>query len=273
MKISPDHIIITNTNNQIAGKNVRQSHDARRTSASDETSVGSQATARFRAIDRSVRDVLDGLTLFQVADEAQSKIESTLGRMKKTAAQGTDETLTPDEREYLQFEMNDLGDLVGFISRNTRFENTLVFGDASVTTAMWGDVTARLDNAVLHGGNAGISAIANLGSRQLGIDGLDVRTAAGAREAEARLAAAAEKLAGSRALAGAQIARLGDAARTLAAGATNVFSSQVGLADADSMSGTFDTARRAILSSPASALAVQAAQAAQTQDDILNLTD
>ena len=270
MKISPDHILITNTNNQITGKNVRQGHDVRRTSASDETSVGSQAAARFRAMDRSVRDVLDGVTLFQVADEAQGKIESTLGRMKKAAVQGTDETLTPDERENLQFEMNDLDDLVGFISRNTRFESTPVFGDAPATAAMWGDITTRLEGAVPHGDIADISAIANLGSRQLGIDGLDVRTAGGAREAEARLATAAEKLAGSRALAGAQIARLGDAARTLATGATNIFSSQSGLADADSVSGTFDAARRAILSSPAAALS---AQATQTQDDILNLAD
>ena len=270
MKISPDHISIVNANNQITGKNVRQGQDVRRTSASDETSIGSQAAARFRAMDRSVRDVLDGVTLFQVADEAQGKVESTLGRMRKAAAQGTDEALTPDERENLQFEMNDLGDLVGFIGRNTRFEGTAVFGDAPATAAMWNDVTTRLDNAVPHGDNAGISAIADLGTKQLGIEGLDVRSAEGAKEAEARLATAAEKLAGSRALAGAQIVRLGDAARTLATGATNVFSSQSGLMDAGSVSGTFDAAKRAILSSPASALA---AQATQTQDDILNLAD
>lgn len=270
MKISPDHISIVDANNQLSGKNVRQTHDARRTHASDETSVGSQAVASFRAMDRSVRDVLDGVALFQVVDEAQGKVESTLGRMKKAAALGTDEALTPDERENLQFEMNDLGDLVGFISRNTRFAGTPTFGDAPATSAMWGDVTAKLESAIPQGNNVGASEIANLGTRQLGIDGLDVRSAVGARDAEARLARAAEMVAGSRALVGAQIVRLGDAARTLAVGATNALSSRSVFADAGDASGAFDAARRAILSSPASALA---AQATQTQDDILGLAD
>lgn len=271
MQISPDNIIsIINSNNQVTGRNARQSEGPRRTSASDETALGSQATARFRATDRSVRDVLDGITLFQIADEAQGKTETTLGRMKKVASQGTDESLSAEERENLQFELNDLNDLIGFIGRNTRFENTPVFGESPATAAMWNDVSTKLESAVPHGDNGSIGTVAGLGSRQLGLDGLDVRSADGARDAAAKLEAAAEKLSANRSLAGAQISRLGGAARNLATGAANIFSSQTRVADTENARSTLDFARRSILAAPSSALS---AQAMQTQDDILSLTD
>lgn len=271
MKISPDNkISVVNLEEQTPAREARRAEKAAKTRAADAVSLGGGAEARFRAVDSAIRETLDGVSLLQVADKAHERLGEAVSRMKDTASRGMDASLSGDERKNLQFELDELGGLVDFISKNTDYSGKSIFGDDKSVTELWAGTIKTLDTSTSYEDSGKITAVAGIGTETLGIENISLLSRDSSADALLRLESAAGRISGNRSQIGAAVSSLGDAARNLAAGAANILSSKTTSTDLDGARSALEYARRSISGSPAASFAVHAAQ---EREDVLSLAE
>jgi flagellin len=111
--------------------------------------ISEKMRAQIRGLDRAVSNAQDGISMIQTAEGALSETHSILQRMRELSVQAANDTLTQQDRAYIQLEIDELREEVTRIGNTTQFnKKKLLDGSAAV---LWsaGDSDTK---AIVNGG-------------------------------------------------------------------------------------------------------------------------
>ena len=222
-------------------------------------SVAAKMTADIRSTDVAVRNINDGISLFQTVDGASSEVENILIRMREVALQMTNGTYDSDDRVNADKEFQALTAEINRIATKSAF-NRVKFADGVVTGIKIQAGAAENDNMAISE-----LKLPNLTPSALGVTAASVAvsTAALASAAVTAVDAAIVKVAGFRADTGATINRLGFALSNAQNVSQRLQEALSGLEDTDYAAESASLARGMVLAQAGSAMLAQANQAPQ----------
>ena len=97
--------------------------------------ISEKMRAQISGLDQAVRNSQDGISMIQTAEGALNETHSILQRMRELSVQAANDTLTSQDRSYIQDEINQLTDEIDRISTTTQFnKKQLLDGSAA---ALW----------------------------------------------------------------------------------------------------------------------------------------
>ena len=230
-------------------------------SASDDAaaaSVAAKMKADIRSTDVAVRNINDGISLFQTVDGASSEVENILIRMRELAVQMTNGTYSDADRVNANKEFVALTAEIERIATKSAF-NRVKFADGVVTGMKIQSGAAEDDNLA-----ATALTLPDLRTNtSLAISTAAISTATAAATAVTTVDAAIIKVAGFRADTGATINRLGFALSNAQNVSQRLQEALSGLEDADYAAESAALARGMVLAQAGSAMLAQANQAPQ----------
>ncbi|NPV29192.1 MAG: flagellin [Firmicutes bacterium] len=92
--------------------------------------ISEKMRGQIRGLNQAIRNAQDGISLIQTAEGALNETEAILQRMRELAVQASNDTLTPEDRNQIQREINQLTEEVQRISVTTEFNTQrLLDGD------------------------------------------------------------------------------------------------------------------------------------------------
>ena len=231
-------------------------------SASDDAaaaSVAAKMKADIRSTDVAVRNINDGISLFQTVDGASSEVENILIRMRELAVQMTNGTYSDGDRVNANKEFVALTAEIERIATKSAF-NRVAFAGGTVTGIKIQSGAAEDDNLA-----ATALTLPDLrtNASSLAISGVAISSATAAAAAVTTVDAAIIKVAGYRADTGATINRLGFALSNAQNVSQRLQEALSGLQDADYAAESAALARGMVLAQAGSAMLAQANQAPQ----------
>ena len=163
--------LTTNTNSlQKAMQQV--STGLRINSAADDAAglaISDHIHAQSLGLERAMLNTQDGISLLQTAEGALGSTNSMLQRMRELAVQAANDTLTSQDRSYLQMEIDELRANIDKVASSTQF-NTKSLLDGSLCGS-WSStdnaVKAYIRGAIETEGNYRIEVKANPGAAQV----------------------------------------------------------------------------------------------------------
>lgn len=122
--------------NGMANSISKLSSGLRINSAADDAAglaISEKMRAQIKGLDVAARNAQDGISMIQTAEGALESTNSILQRMRELSVQSANDTLTQQDREYIQLEINQLRDEINRIASSTQFnKRRLLDGSASV---------------------------------------------------------------------------------------------------------------------------------------------
>ncbi|MDR1132769.1 MAG: flagellin, partial [Synergistaceae bacterium] len=116
----------------------RLSTGLRVNSAADDAAglaISEKMRAQIRGIDKAVSNSQDGISMIQTAEGAMNESHGILQRMRELSVQAANDTLTMDDRQYIQLEIDQLKEELDRIANTTQFnKKKLLDGSAD---ALW----------------------------------------------------------------------------------------------------------------------------------------
>ena len=97
--------------------------------------MGLKISSQIAGIDRAIRNSQDGISMLQTAESALTQINSMLQRMRELSVQAASDSLTTQDRGYLQLELGELRDNIDKIASTTAFNNKRLLDGSS--SAIW----------------------------------------------------------------------------------------------------------------------------------------
>jgi len=230
-------------------------------SASDDAaaaSVAAKMTADIRSTNVAIRNINDGISMFQTVDGASSEVENILIRMRELAVQMTNGTYDDNDRVNANKEFTALTAEIERIATKSAF-NRVTFADATPTGIKIQTGAAEDDNLA-----ATALTLPDLRTNtSLAVSAAGISTASAAAAAVTAVDAAIVKVAGFRADTGATINRLGFALSNAQNVSQRLQEALSGLQDADYAAESAALARGMVLAQAGSAMLAQADQAPQ----------
>ncbi len=89
--------------------------------------ISEKMRRQIRGFNQGAANIQDGISLCQVADGALSDVHDMLHRMTELSVKSANGTLSPQDRQYIQEEVNHLSAEINRIGRTTRFNDQLLF--------------------------------------------------------------------------------------------------------------------------------------------------
>ncbi len=144
--------VVNNTSNQLQKSIQKLSTGLRINSAADDAaglSISEKMRAQINGLDRAVSNTQDGISLIQTAEGALTETHSILQRMRELSVQAANDTLTAQDRSYIQEEVDQLRDEIDHIGNTTTFNTKkLLNGDSA---ALWSSDNLNT-KAIVNGG-------------------------------------------------------------------------------------------------------------------------
>jgi len=95
--------------------------------------ISEKMRAQVRGLDQAVNNSQDGISMIQTAEGALNETHSILQRMRELSVQAANDTLTQQDRSYIQAEVDQLREEIDRISTTTQFnKKKLLDGSAAV---------------------------------------------------------------------------------------------------------------------------------------------
>ena len=92
--------------------------------------ISEKMLSQVRGLNQAMRNAQDGISLIQTAEMSLSESHNVLQRMRELAVQAANDTLTPDDRNSIQMEINNLIEELDRIGNETEFNTMkLLMGD------------------------------------------------------------------------------------------------------------------------------------------------
>ena len=230
-------------------------------SASDDaaaTSVAAKMNADIRSTNVAIRNINDGISMFQTVDGASSEVENILVRMRELAVQMVNGTYDDTDRTNANKEFTALTLEIERIATKSAF-NRVTFADKDPTGVKIQSGAAENDNLA-----ASELLLPDLRTNtSLGISAAAINFATAAAIAVTTVDAALVKVAGFRADTGASINRLGFALSNAQNVSQRLQEALSGLQDTDYAAESAALARGMVLAQAGSAMLAQANQAPQ----------
>ncbi len=250
-------------NNRTLGKAMEQLSTGKRiNSAADDAAglaIGNRMTAQIKALDQSVRNANDGISMLQTAEGATKEITNMLQRMRELSVQAANDSYSSSDRTAIAGEMTQLTNEVTRIATNTQWNGMAILSGAAAYSTMTfqvgteGDATSAI--------TVGFSAMS---AGALTITALSVSTSVQAQASIELLDTAITAVDTFRSGLGARINRLTSAADNLANVALNTSASRSQIEDTDYAKATTELAKSQIIQQAATAMLAQANQAPQS---------
>ncbi|GHV41209.1 hypothetical protein FACS1894187_22780 [Synergistales bacterium] len=135
---------LSDTNNQLQ-KSIRNlSTGLRINSAADDAAglgISEKMRSQIRGLDQAIRNSQDGISMIQTAEGALQEVHSILQRMRELSVQAANDTLTSQDRAYIQGEIDQLREEVNRIANTTQFNKKRLLNgsmDANWSTDLLG---------------------------------------------------------------------------------------------------------------------------------------
>lgn len=190
-------------------------------------SISEKLKSQIRSLGQAERNANDGVSFIQVAEGGMNEIGNMLIRMRELAIQASSDTIGDTERGFVDKEVQQLKAEVDRIAKVTTFNGTpLINGEAGKDLSF--HVGASKDDFILFK-----PEIYNVKADHIGIDGLDYKSADGAREALDVVDHALNMVNGSRADLGAQQNKLQSTINNLAIQKENYSAANSRIRDTD----------------------------------------
>ena len=141
------------TNNAIEKTARALSTGLRTATAADDASGfarGLKMSSQIAGVDRAIRNSQDGVSMLQTAEGGLSEINSMLQRMRELSVEAANDTLTTQDRGYIQNEIEELRKAIDSAANTTTFNNKrLLDGSSAVEwTSDSSNVTVKASGAL-----------------------------------------------------------------------------------------------------------------------------
>ena len=124
------------TNSSLQKSIQKLSTGLRINSAADDAAglaISEKMRAQIRGLDRATANAQDGISMIQTAEGALNETHSILQRMRELSVQAANDTLTQEDRGYIQLEIEQLKEEITRIANTTQFnKKKLLDGSAAV---------------------------------------------------------------------------------------------------------------------------------------------
>ena len=144
--------IVNGTSNSLQKSIAKLSSGLRINSAADDAAglaISEKMRAQIGGLDKAVANTQDGISLIQTAEGALQETHSILQRMRELSVQAANDTLTQQDRSYVQVEIDQLNDEITRIGDTTQFNKKKILnGDAA---ALWSSDDNET-KAIINGG-------------------------------------------------------------------------------------------------------------------------
>ena len=144
--------IVNNTSNALQKSIAKLSSGLRINSAADDAAglaISEKMRAQIRGLDKAVANTQDGISLIQTAEGALSETHAILQRMRELSVQAANDTLTQQDRSYIQVEIDQLNEEITRIGNTTQFNKKKLLNGESA--ALWSSSDADT-KAIINGG-------------------------------------------------------------------------------------------------------------------------
>lgn len=127
---------LSTTNDQLQKSINKLSTGLRINSAADDAAglaISEKMRGQIRGLDMAVRNAQDGISMIQTAEGALNETQSILQRMRELSIQAANDTLTANDRQAIQLEIDQLKEEIDRIANTTQFnKKKLLDGSASI---------------------------------------------------------------------------------------------------------------------------------------------
>ena len=125
---------LTSTNNAMEKTARALSTGLRTATAADDASgfaMGLKMSSQIAGVDRAIRNSQDGVSLLQTAEGGLNEINSMLQRMRELTLEAANDTLTTQDRNYIQHEIGELRKAIDSTAASTTFNNKRLLDGSS----------------------------------------------------------------------------------------------------------------------------------------------
>jgi len=140
-----------------------------------ELAIGEVMRSRIYGMEKALNNSQDGISMIQTAVGGLSQTQSMLSRMRELSIEASNDTLTQQDRSYIQVEINEIKEQIDLIGNSTQFNRkSLLNGDNAI---LWSSTDSNVRAIV----NGGLRSIDQYGQKY-SVDGnfkLSVETKAG----------------------------------------------------------------------------------------------
>ncbi len=237
---------------RLQGNFARLSSGLRIATASDDAAglgISERMRSQIRSYAVAGRNAQDGVSLTQTAEGSLQEVSNNLNRMRELAVQAANGTLTTTDRATIDAEFQELVTEIDRVAGDASF-NGLNLLDGSVATI---DLQVGTD-----AGDTITVTMVDSTAATLGIDALDVTTAANASTALAAIDTAIDGVSTGRGTLGAAQNRLNSAIASIANTRENLSAAESRIRDVDVAAETADLTRNTIMQQAAVSVLAQA---------------
>ncbi len=242
------------------GKSYAQlSSGSRITKAADDAaglSISEGFKAQIRSFKAASRNAEDAQSMLQVAEGGLNEGSNIITRLRELAIQAASDTVSDQERKYINFEVKQLSEEAQRIAVSTRFGNNALL-DGTATSF---DFQVDNRNDPFRDRISFDPSQLNATTSNLGIDGLDYTHKDGAREALEKLDSAQQQLNGYRATIGAVQNRLISTSTNLGVSIESLSAANSRIRDADIAESSSELVRNNVLLNASTMVLQQANQ-------------
>ena len=152
-----------NATNQSLNKIINElSTGLRINSASDDAAgfaISEKMRSQISGLDRALQNSQDGISLLQTAEGALEQTNSMLQRMRELSLQASNGSLTSQDRQYIQLEIDQLKDQIDRIAETTQFNKKRILDGSS--GALWASSDLNVNLKI----NSGLTYIDRFGQK------------------------------------------------------------------------------------------------------------
>ena len=96
--------------------------------------MAQKMSAQIAGLNRAIKNTQDGVSMLQTAEAAMNQVNSMLQRMRELSLQASNDTLTSQDRNYIQLEIDELKSSIDNIAKNTTFNQKRLLDGSSAAT-------------------------------------------------------------------------------------------------------------------------------------------
>ncbi|MEZ6003008.1 MAG: flagellin [Planctomycetota bacterium] len=245
-----------NVTSRLQGNYARLSSGMRISTAADDAAglgISEKMRSQIRSYQVAGRNAMDGLSMSQTAEGALSEVGNILSRMRELAVQSANGTLSTDDRTTIGEEITALKAEITRISDETSFNDVKLL-DGTGGTAGSVSIQVGIDS----GQTIDLDFSTDMDATGLGVNAVDVSTAAGAGTALGLIDTALTTVNTVRGEQGAAQNRLQSSIRSIQSVTENLSAAESRIRDVDVAFETADLSRNSILQQAATSVLAQA---------------
>ncbi len=241
-------------------------------SASDDAAglaMAAKFTAQIKGLDMAVKNANDAVSMISTAEGALDEVASMLQRMRELAVQGSNGTVTAEDRDYMDLEYQALDAEIARIANNTQWNGeNILDGTAGNGGAVTGSSVTFQVSANYTAGTPSNDVITvdfgNLTTSMSSVASSDVQDQTNSNNAIATLDTAIQAVNTQRATFGAASNRLEHAVDNMTNIQNNAEASRSRIEDTDYAETTSELAKAQIIAQAGTAMLAQANQSPQS---------